>query len=463
VQSDRTSGARRAGIEESIRAGIREGRLRAGDVLPSTRAFARDVGVARGTVVDAYSQLAAEGWIQTRPGAPTTVRAVASNGVAARPVTAAAEPFGLDLNPSLADLSAFPRARWVAAVRKVMQSAPDSVLGIADAQGRIELRAAIAAMLRRTRGVVAEADDVVIVNGFTQGLSLLSSLLARAGASSMAMEDPNLWLHREVVRHAGLDVCAVPVDDAGACTELLVDAAWTASGVRAMVATPSHQHPLGVAMAPARRDALLDWAVTTDGLIIEDDYDGDFRYDRQPPAALQARSPEHVVYAGTASKTLGIGLRIGWLVPPPRWKEALVHARANTDSGSPVLEQLALAELISSGAYERHVRKMRAAYRARRDRLVSTLAVRVPEVAVSGLAAGLHAVIELPAGGPGEHQVLERGARAGIRLIGLGQFWHDPTIERGQAVLLSFAAPPAHAFDATIDTVADVLAQSMRR
>jgi len=458
---------RRVAVEAAIREAIRSGRLRVGDVLPSTRALAADLGLARGTVVDAYAQLTGEGWVTSRPGAATRVSATVERASAAtrprvavhhrpRAQTAASQPEVIGLSPGLADLGAFPRTQWTAAVRKVMQTAPDRVLGHVDPQGRIELRDALAGMLARARGVVAEPERIVIVNGFTQGLALLSSVLGRRGTEAMAMEDPNLPQHRDVVRAAGLQVDRVPVDDDGARIDVLADL-----GSSAFVTTPSHQHPLGMSLHADRRAELLDWAVRYNGLIVEDDYDGEFRYDRQPLAALQARAPEHVIYAGTAGKALAVGLRLGWFVVPPAWVEPIVAAKRTADAGTAAIDQLTLAEIIANGVYERHVRKMRISYRQRRDHLVAVLAERAPEVSVEGLAAGLHAVIRLPPGGPTETEVVDAARLANLDVAALGAFWHHPGRHR-PAVLVSYAAPPAHAFTATIERLADVLAGVLR-
>jgi len=458
---------RRAAVESAIRDAIRSGRLRAGDVLPSTRALAADLGLARGTVVDAYAQLAGEGWIASRPGAATTVCATVDTRTGPMPSHRQAsrrtathvpvEPDVIGLSPGLADIGAFPRTQWTAAVRKVMQTAPDRALGHVDPHGRIELRVALSGMLARARGVVADPERIVIVNGFTQGLALLSSILRDGGAEALAMEDPNLPQHRDVVRAAGLAVERVPVDDEGARIDLLNDL-----GCTVFVATPSHQHPLGMSLHPDRRAALLDWAIDRGGLVVEDDYDGEFRYDRQPLSALQARAPEHVIYAGTAGKALAVGLRLGWFVVPAAWVDRLVAAKRTADAGTAAIDQLTLAEIISNGVYERHVRKMRISYRQRRDHLVAVLAERVPEVRVEGLAAGLHAVIRLPAGGAGEAEVVEAARRARLDVAALGPFWHRSG-RHPPAILVSYAAPPAHAFTTTIERLADVLAEATRR
>ena len=350
-------GQRRAGLERAIRSAIRDGRLVAGDRLPSTRALAADLGLARGTVAEAYAQLTAEGFLTARPGAPTRV----AFGIAVTPpqpeIVSPAIPH-FDLQPGTPDVSAFPRAAYLRALRRALAAAPDSALGYHDLRGRPELRAALAAYLGRARGVLADPDRIVVCAGFNEALGLLAEVLA----GSLAMEDPCLHHHRAIVRAAGRRIVPMAVDEQGA-QPVEADAA---------LLTPAHQFPLGATLAPARRAAFVAWARERETVVIEDDYDGEFRYDRQPAGALQGLDPEHVVYAGTASKTLAPGLRLAWLVLPRALVEPVLEAKARA-GGTAVLEQLALAELIGSGAYDRHVRRMRTRYRRRRDALLALL------------------------------------------------------------------------------------------
>jgi GntR family transcriptional regulator/MocR family aminotransferase len=439
------AGHRRAALESALRTAIRDGRLPVGSPLPSTRALAADLGLARGTVVDAYERLRTAGLLQTRAGATTTVaapREVHSPPSNTRGGTAAKDV--LDLQPRNPDLSAFPRPQWATAIRHVMRTAASEAFGNGDVQGRIELRAELAELLGRSRGVIASPERIVICGGFTQGLSLIAQELANRGATHLGMEDPNLAQHRRVVESRGLAVVGLPVDAAGASVAGLNEA--QPSGI---VVTPSHQHPLGVALSPARRTELLTWAAATGGVIVEDDYDGEFRYDRQPPAALQSRDPDLVIYAGTASKTLAPGLRLGWLVVPERWLAPIVEQKRVTDAGTSSIDQLALAHLMTTGGYERQVRRMRLTYRRRRDHTVGLLARALPRIRVSGLAAGLHVVIHLPSDAPSEADVLRSLARSGVVVGGLSASRHEPGGRPG-ALLVSYAAPPGHAFDSSI-------------
>jgi GntR family transcriptional regulator/MocR family aminotransferase len=461
-------GGRRTALEGALRTAIREGRLPAGTPLPSTRALAADLGLARGTVVDAYERLRTEGLLRTRAGAATTVAADLRTPPKPQrhsqqsPSRRAADvPDVLDLRPRYPDLSSFPRSQWATAIRQVMRTAPNEAFGNEDVQGRIELRAALSGMLARSRGVIASPERIVICGGFTQGLSLIAAELARLGGTHLGMEDPNLIQHRQIVQSRGLDIIGLRVDAAGA--SLTEPDLAQLSGI---VLTPSHQHPLGVALSPARRAELLSWARASGGVIVEDDYDGEFRYDRQPPAALHSRDPESVIYAGTASKTLAPGLRLGWLVAPARWIAPLVEQKRLSDAGASSIDQLALAHLITSGGYERQVRRMRLTYRRRRDHTVGLLARELPQVRVTGLAAGLHIVLHLPSDAPSEADILHSLARSGILVGGLSAWHHQPGLRHDPgpgpgALLVSYAAPAGHAFDSAIDRFVTALRHAL--
>ncbi|MFZ2043387.1 MAG: PLP-dependent aminotransferase family protein, partial [Trebonia sp.] len=342
-----------------------------------------------------------------------------------------------DLRPGSPDLSAFPRAGWLSAARKALSGAPSRALGYSDPRGRPELRTVLAAYLGRTRGVRVAPDRIVVCAGFTQGLALLCQVLPDVGVTKIAVEDYGQPHTAEALAASGLTPVMLGVDDGGAVLD-------KAHGAQAMLLTPAHQFPLGSVLSPRRRADAARWAAGSGGLIIEDDYDGEFRYDRQPVGALQALAPEHVIYAGTVSKTLAPGLRLGWLVLPARLTEAMASAKARSDAHTSSFEQLTLAEFITSGAYDRHVRRVRLAYRRRRDRLVAALAGHAPGVRVTGIAAGLHAVAEL---GPGqrEEQVVARAAARGVAIEGLGGYaLREHT--RGPALVIGYATPPEHGY-----------------
>ncbi|MPY93442.1 MAG: aminotransferase class I/II-fold pyridoxal phosphate-dependent enzyme [Acidimicrobiia bacterium] len=431
---------RRAGIESGIREAIVDGRLPAGARLPSTRALARDLGVARSTVVDAYAQLVAEGWVAAARGSGTRV---ASGGahVAVRAARAQAlTPPRHDFRPGRPDVSSFPRSAWLAAARRALRHAPDEALSYGDPRGDPGLREELAGYLGRARGVRAHPDLVVVCGGFTQGLSLVGHVLRQQGVTALGTEAPGVVHHRAVAAEAGLEVRPVPVDDDGAQVERLDEL-----GVGAVLLTPAHQQPIGSSLSAARRGWVLDWARRTGSVVIEDDYDSEYRFDRAPLGALQGRAPDVVVYAGTVSKTLAPGLRLGWLVLPPDLLDAVVRAKARRDAQQGALDQLALAELIRSGAFDRHVRRMRLRYRARRDVLVAALAEGAPQVRVTGLAAGLHAVVELPAHGPAPSEMAAAAAARGIAVHPLSRFWYGPGA-CPPALVVGYGTPPEHAY-----------------
>ncbi len=379
-------GRRRAQLEDRLRELVRDGTLGAGSRMPSSRALAGDLGVSRRLVVDAYAQLLAEGYLVAQQGAGTFVAAAgALEREEPAPQTASAPRF--DFFPGAPDLASFPRTLWLRATREVLRTAPDSSFAYPDARGTPTLRAALAAYLRRVRGVVVEPDAIVVCSGATQGLTLLARALLRLGTRAIDVEDPGLPPHRAVLAYAGLDVRGAPVDEQG------VDVAALSAPVA--LTTPAHQCPTGVVLSPRRRGELVRWA-RAGGLVIEDDYDAEFRYDRAPLGALQGLAPDRVVYLGTVSKTLAPGMRLGWLVLPPELVAPVAEAKALDDLGCSALEQLVLARLLETSAYDRHLRRARRRNRARRDALLAAVARELPGARVSGVSAGLHALVRLP-------------------------------------------------------------------
>ncbi|WP_141582596.1 PLP-dependent aminotransferase family protein [Actinomadura sp. WMMA1423] len=442
-------GGRRQAVEEALRVAIRGGRLRAGTRLPSSRELASQLGLARGTVAAAYEQLVAEGWLTSRSGSGTRVAAGASSPPAAAPVRAApsAAP-SHDLRPGRTDGGAFPRDAWARAMRHVLREAPADAFGRGDARGRLELRTTLAAYLGRVRGVRVDPSHVLVCSGFTQALGLLTEVFAELGVGRAAMENPAVGNHVRVVA-SRLDVADIAVDAEGmSCAEL------AASGAGVAVCTPAHQFPLGMSMAPARRAGLLAWAEENLGWIVEDDYDGEFRYDRKPVGALQARRPSRVVYAGSASKSLGPAVRLGWIACPPALLEPLVEAKRRAQPTSP-LEQLALARLIDSGGYDRHLRGVRRAYRRRRDLLAEAVRSRLPRTRVLGIEAGLHAILRLPSGVPDEAAVLAALRSASVDVHALGAYLRAPLDHerRPPSLVVGYGTPPARGYRPAIDAL----------
>jgi GntR family transcriptional regulator/MocR family aminotransferase len=434
----------RAGLESALREAVRGGRLAAGTRLPASRQLAADLGLSRNTVADAYAQLVAEGWLAARQGAGTWV----ARGPAPPPGAAPAAPGAgrgprYDLRPGVPDLSAFPRQAWLAAARQALTEAPAAALGYGDPRGEAPLRAALAGYLARARGVVTDPERIVVCAGFAQALELLCEVLRRRGARELAVEGYGQLQHGQLAAAAGLAVTAVPVDGGGAAVAAL-------GAADAALLTPAHQFPLGVALAPGRRRQAADWAAQTGALVVEDDYDGEFRYDRQAVGALQALAPGSVGYAGTASKSLAPGLRLGWLVLPAGLLDEVVAAKRVARRFSSSLDQLALAEFISRGGYDRHVRHARLAYRRRRDTLLAVLRRDAPRVRVTGIAAGLHVLVHLPAG-QREADVVADAAARGLAVEGLTAYT-TPALagQHGPALVLGYATPPGHAFSTAL-------------
>ncbi|MBM7054626.1 MocR-like pyridoxine biosynthesis transcription factor PdxR [Streptomyces durocortorensis] len=402
-------------LRSALREAVRSGRLAGGTRLPSSRELAADLGVSRGLVTEAYEQLTAESYLRSGRGAGTWV----SEGVRAaeRPVrdraprAAGAAGARVDFRPGTPDLSLFPRGAWSAAQRAVWGRLPHSALGYPDPRGLPELREALAGLLARRRGVVADPERLVVCSGVAQATTLLGFVLRDAGVTSVGVEDPGSPEHASLFAATGLGTVPLPLDDDGLALAPLVR-----SGVRAVVTTPAHQFPTGIGYSAQRRGELLGWARDTDAVIMEDDYDGDFRYDREPVGALQGLDPERVVYTGSVSKSLAPGLRLGWLIAPAALTERIVARKRTMDLGNPVLDQAVLADFVVRGGYDRQLRRCQRAYRERRDAMVAALDEHFPGTTVSGIAAGLHIIARLPARYGPEDALLERAAGAGIAL-----------------------------------------------
>lgn len=437
-------------LERELREAIRSGRLGTGERLPSSRALAGELGVSRGLVLDCYQQLQAEGYLTTRTGSATRVAAGAYLQPAP-PVQAAPPPrLAVDFRPGLPDLSSFPRRDWLWALREAAREAPTDMFGYGDPRGSAALREVLAAYLRRVRGAVADPERLVICSGFAQGLNLILRSLARHGVRRVAVEDPGDLDQPAIAARAGLQAVPVRVDQEG------VDvASLAASDARAVVLTPAHQSPTGVVLAAQRRQALIAWANDRDATIIEDDYDAEFRYDREPVGAVQGLAPDRVALLGTVSKSLAPAMRLGWIVCPAALAEAIAQEKDLDDRGSPWLDQLALATLVQSGRYDRHLRRMRASYARRRATLVDALTEHAPQVELHGLAAGFHAVAHLPDSLSEPALVSAAGARS-IGLYGMSRYRSSGAISPPQLVL-GFGNLREGAIAQGITTIRDLL------
>jgi GntR family transcriptional regulator / MocR family aminotransferase len=438
-------------IETSVREAIRAGRLIHGASLPPTRALAAELGVSRGVVVEAYQQLVAEGYLTSRAGSFTRV-AVGSERTARPAPPAAPEAPRVDFCPCRADVSHFPRGAWLRSVRRVLSEASEEQFGYVSGRGAPAMHHGIAEYLNRVRGTSARPEDIVVCTGYAQGIALVIDVLVKAGAKRLAVEDPCADDDAvPVARSAGLELVGVPVGEDGVRVDALDRVA-----ADALVLTPSHQWPTGAVLAADSRAAVLRWAERRSALIVEDDYDAEYRYDRAPIGAMQGLAPDRVVYAGTASKTLAPGLRLGWLVVPPGLVGAVAEAKALADRGSPVLDQLAFADFLARGEFDRHLRRMRPLYRRRRDALLGGLRERIPELEPAGIAAGLHLVAHLP-GDLDEAAVVDAAAGRGVHVHGLARYRISAPGRPG--LIFGYAAVAEPAIAEGVDLLADAIAE----
>ncbi|TDC82444.1 PLP-dependent aminotransferase family protein [Micromonospora sp. KC606] len=440
----------RSQIERALREAIRTGRLGAGERLPPSRVLAADLGVSRGLITECYAQLQAEGYLVTSPGSATWVAATACPAPD-RPVRATdSERIRIDFRPAVPDLSSFPREDWGRALRRACRQAPTEALGYPDPYGTPALREVLAAYLRRVRAVATDPSHTIVCAGYAQGLQLLLRALADSGVRTVAVEDPGDPDHHTIGTMVGLNVVAVPVDDQGIDVETL-----EATDARAVILTPAHQSPTGVVLTPERRHAVVAWASARDATIIEDDYDTEFRYDREPVGAVQGLAPDRVALLGSVSKSLAPALRLGWAVTPPHLSAAVAKHKQLTDRGSPVMDQLALAELLRSGMYDRHLRHMRRRYAARRQALVEALRKHAPDIRLRGLAAGFNAVAQLPPGAD-EQAVIAAARRRSVGLYGMSSYRMASKTRTAQLVL-GYGNLTTDAIHEGIHIVADLL------
>jgi GntR family transcriptional regulator / MocR family aminotransferase len=443
-------GRLRRSLGEALRTAIQEGRLPATTVLPSSRRLAAALGVSRGVVTDAFDQLASEGYLDVKPrSAPVVAEVVAAPPPPPEPPV---PRWRFDFHATTPEVALFPRRGWIRAVERALRQAPDAALDYGDRRGRIELRSALSAYLARVRGVRVDPGRIVVTQGFTQALDLLCRVLVDRGATTVAMETPShpeLWA---TVRQSGLRLVGSEVDSDGIRTDEL-----SGLGADAVVVAPAHQFPTGAVMSPARRLALLEWAATHRSLIVEDDYDAEFRYDGTPVGAVQGLDPGRVAHVGTASKTLAPGVRLGWISLPADLVEEVRIRKVLADSGSPTVDQLALADLLSTGDYERHVVRARHEYRRRRDRLVRALSRRLPKLEFRGKAAGMQLLLSLP-DEVDDVAIADAAASARIGVRPLSPLHLVPSQERG--LLLGYGRLSEGRIDQAVGALSAVIMEA---
>ncbi|HEX8870229.1 MAG TPA: PLP-dependent aminotransferase family protein, partial [Lentzea sp.] len=331
-----------------------------------------------------------------------------------------AEEIPFDLTESTPDITEFPRTEWIRSTRRALTAAPAEAFGPGDPQGRIELRTALAEYLARARGVRADPERIVVCSGFADAVRMFSRVLT----PPVLVEEYGLGYHRALWKATE----PLAVDDHGANTEQLPD------DRRACLLTPAHQFPLGGPLHPRRRALAVEWARRVGGLVVEDDYDGEFRYDRQPVGAVQGLDPEHVAYIGTSSKALSPALRIAWMVLPDRFVDPVLALKTDREQYISMIDQLTLADFLSSGSYDSHVRRMRLRYQRRRDRLVEAVS---PFASVSGIAAGMHAVLDTPH----EAAIVQAARDRGVEVHPLSSFRHELSDADRTGIVVSFGAP----------------------
>ena len=444
---------RRAQLETGLREAIRAGRLRPEARLPSSRALAGELGVSRRLVVEAYDQLAAEGYLLAHRGSGTRVapraQSLGGSGAASTALPPVPPPVeGIDLFPGAPDLTLFPRRAWGRSLRRALTELPDARLSYGEFGGTTELRIALAEHLGRVRAAAAEPEGIVATAGYQQGLRIFCQLVKARDGRRIAVEDPGYPIAGWTIEAEQLEVVPIPIDDDG----IEVDA-LAAAAPDAVVVTPAHALPVGAVMAPGRRRQLVAWARKTGALVLEDDYDAELRYDRGPAGALQGLAPDVVVLAGTVSKTLAPVLRLGWLLLPAEHRATAITARAMADGGGPRIEEWALADLIAGGGFDRHLRSARQRYRVKRETLLDAVATTFPGARVRGIAAGLHAVLELP-DGVDEADVVERAKRAGVHVQGLATFTR--THAHPPSLVIGYGLPSERELRRAVEVIATV-------
>ena len=398
--------------------------------------------------MDAYEQLTADGYLGARQGSGTrvlpTTKPVPTD---ARMHTEPAHP--VRLVGGLPDPALFPRTEWLRHYRWALNTVPNQQLGYPGPLGALPLRAALTDYVTRVRGVVVRPDRMLITSGLTQAITLLCRALRSRGAEAIAVEDPGFGFHREAIANTGLQVVPIPVDDNGLDLVSLAK-----HDVAAVLIAPAHSYPTGAVLSPARRTALVDWAQDNDALVIEDDYDAEFRYDRAPIGALQGLAPERVAYAGCASKTLTPALRLGWIALPGKLVEDVVRQKLLDDMGTTMLEQLTLARFIDTGGFTRHLRRVRPIYRRRLDAALKAVAASLPDATPKRVAAGLHLYVQLP-DWCDELRLVDSAYKRGLLVEGASWHWSAPH-SAPPALVLGYGAIDEHAIRTGFEILASI-------
>jgi GntR family transcriptional regulator/MocR family aminotransferase len=439
----------RAQLERELRAAIRGGRMRAGSKLPPSRLLAEALGVSRGVVVEAYSQLAAEGYLVARAGDGTRI----AEGLARRPPVARASAptarrISYDLRPGVPDLSLFPRREWQAAMSAAMRDLPDAALGYEPRGGLRQLRLALSDYLGRVRAVVCEPEQVLIASGAAQALRVVCETLRARGARRVAVEDPGTPVIYSTIERAGLQVVPIWVDEHGLDTARLDSAQ-----VDAVVLTPAHQYPTGAVLAPDRRARVIEWARQHRILVVEYESDAEYRYNCEPIPSLQGAVPDQVIYIGTANTTLAPAVQLAWLVVPDHLVGEMAAEHDVAHAAPSVLTQATYARLLERGTIDRHLRCVRRGYQARRDAMVQALAHHVPQATIGGAALGLHVIAWLPTGAE-EAQISKHAANRGIALHTLHHH-AMVTAPRPPALLLGYGLLAEPAIRRAVEQLAD--------
>ncbi|OZD08613.1 GntR family transcriptional regulator [Rhodococcus sp. 06-235-1A] len=438
-------------LADRIRAAIDNGELRPQSRLPSTRALSADLGVARAVVEKAYEQLVAEGWIDARRGSGNYIRLVphAVRSAASSPSTdaASATPPRISLRPGIPWTPLRASEAWRRAWRDVGGSPPPG--DYPDSAGTLELRTHVADLLRRARGLHTDAASVVITTGSIHGLDLALGALAKPNTTEhvLALENPGYRSAAALAKHRGWSIHDIPVDRDGLVVEHLDSSPQQTAAV---YVTPSHQYPTGGFMPIGRRRALADWARRSGSMIIEDDYDSEFRYGAAPLPTVAELSPDRTVYLGTVSKTLGAGIRLGWMVAPQSIVDRITSTRRETGDHPSVPLQQAMTSMLRDGEWDRAVRTARRLYRAR-DRVVTAALSKFGEL--SGVGAGLHTVLVLEAGAA--QNVATVCAASGVDLPTLEHSTRSSTARGG--IVVGYGSIGDDEFDYAISVLVDAL------